>query len=309
MRAILLAVCLAACTGQTAEPPQAGGEHAPAATPRDLSAFFDCVRERGATIVAAHRGGPAPGYAENAIATFERAIEAGPVMLEIDVATTRDGQLVLMHDDTVDRTTTGRGRVDALTLAQVQQLRLRDQRGQVIAGAPPTLREALDWGAGRAVFELDVKRGTAFADVVEAVRGAGAEERVLIITYNLDDAIEVHRLDPRLMISVGIESQADVRTLEAAGIDLSRVLAWTGTREPDAALNVALRQRGIEVLFGTLGGADSWDRRFAREGDIGYAAFAETGVDLIATDRPLEAFAAIDAADGVEGWAGAACLR
>jgi glycerophosphoryl diester phosphodiesterase len=96
--------------------------------------------------------------------------------------------------------------------------------------------------------------------------------------------------------------------LSGMRFDLSRALAWTGTREPNAALNVALTQKGIEVLFGTLGASpQSWDNRFAREGDQGYAAFADTGIHLIASDRPLEAMRAIDDADG-PGVPATACL-
>ncbi len=52
----------------------------------------------------------------------------------------------------------------------------------------------------------------------------------------------------------------------ARGVDLTRMLAWTGTNEPNAALNVALAARGVEAMFGTLGGRESWDERFARSG-------------------------------------------
>ncbi|MBI1186430.1 MAG: glycerophosphodiester phosphodiesterase [Alphaproteobacteria bacterium] len=313
MRAALLAgalaMALSACTSQV---PTAAAPDAPAAaraTPSDLGAFFDCLREASATIVAAHRGGPAPGYPENALETFARTTDAIPALLEVDVALTRDGALVLMHDDTVDRTTTGQGRVRELTLAEIQALRLRDERGTITGARTPTLAQALDWAAGKAVLELDVKRGTPFERVVDAVRAAQAEERVVVIVYSLRDAIVVHRLAPRLMLSVSNDETRDVQALTDAGVDLSRVLAWTGIEEPNAALNVSLRARGIEVLFGTLGGSGSWDRRFAREGDEGYAAFAETGLQVIASDRPVDAHGAIDAGDGVDGWAGAACLR
>jgi glycerophosphoryl diester phosphodiesterase len=312
VRAALFAAALcvlAACTSQapTAATPAASG--AQRVTPDDLGAFFDCLREQDATVVAAHRGGPAPGYPENALPTFARTVEAVPALVEVDVALTRDGALVLMHDDTVDRTTTGQGRVRDLTLAEIQALRLRDERGTVTGARAPTLAEALDWAEGKTVLELDVKRGTPLARVVEAVRAAGAEERVVVIVYSLRDAISVHRLAPRLMLSVSIDDASDLDALAEAHVDLARVLAWTGTEEPNAALNAALRGRGIETLFGTLGGSGSWDRRFAREGGAGYAAFAETGLQVIASDRPIEAHRAIDAGDGVEGWAGAACLR
>jgi glycerophosphoryl diester phosphodiesterase len=127
--------------------------------PANLPAFFDCLRRSRRTVVAAHRGGPTSGFAENAIPTFENTLRHVPALLEIDIARTRDGVLVLMHDETVDRTTTGSGRVIDLTLSQLRTFRLEDDAGAALTARVPTLREALDWAAGRAVLELDVKSG------------------------------------------------------------------------------------------------------------------------------------------------------
>jgi glycerophosphoryl diester phosphodiesterase len=277
--------------------------------PASLPAFFDCLRERNQTIVAAHRGGPAPGFAENAIATFEHTRNEAPALLEIDIARTKDGALVLMHDDTVDRTTTGSGPVSDFTLAQFQALQLQDNNGATLDAHPPTLREALDWADGKTILELDVKRGVSYEDVVTAVREAGAMDRVIFITYSDDAAARVHRLAPEMMLSVSIDDARDLETLTGRGIDLTRVLAWTGTTEPNSALNIALAQQGVEAMFGTLGRPDeSWDGRFAREGREQYAAFAETGLAVIASDRPIEAARDLDANDGVEFLGALECL-
>jgi glycerophosphoryl diester phosphodiesterase len=101
------------------------------------------------------------------------------------------------------------------------------------------------------------------------------------------------------MISAPGEAIATLESVSSVRVDLSRFLGWTGTKEPNSALNIALTQKGVEVIFGTLGDpSTSWDGRFAREGDGGYTALADTGVHIIATDRPLEAMRAIDDADG-----------
>ena len=303
MRAALVAVTLAlAACGQGGVIQGPIGQIEARLAPADLPAFFDCLRERGQTIVAAHRGGPGPGYAENAIPTFERTLATTPALLEVDIAATRDGALVLMHDDTVDRTTDGRGAVRELTLAQIPRLRLRDTDGRTLDAHPPTLREALEWAAGRTVLELDVKRDVRFEDVISEVRSAHAVDRVIFITHSEGAAARVHALAPEIMLSVTIDDIADLDALQARGVDLTRVLAWTGTEEPNAALNVALAQRDVEAMFGTLGDPDhSWDARFARAGRDQYAAFADAGLVVIATDRPSEALHDLDANDGVDG--------
>jgi glycerophosphoryl diester phosphodiesterase len=305
--ALLLGACDGLEVGGVRMSANPGAEETQALAPANLPAFFDCLRENGQTIVAAHRGGPAPGFAENAIETFANTTAHAPALLEIDIAATRDGVLVLMHDEEVDRTTTGTGLVRDLTLAELQALRLADEDGRTLDARPPTFADTLTWAEGRAILELDVKRGVSYEDVIAAVREAGAENRVIFITYSDEAAVRVHRLAPELMLSVSIDDAGDLDALARRGIDLTRVLAWTGTEEPNAALNVALTQRGVEAMFGTLGGRESWDERFAREGRDQYAAFAETGLQVIASDRAPEAVRDLDANDGVEGYAALQC--
>lgn len=214
-------------------------------TPANIGKFFDCVREKSLVVVAAHRGGDAP--AENAIETFERTLRGapGPVLIEIDVRRTRDGALVLMHDETLDRTTTGIGPVANITLDAFQKLKLKDEGGRELNIRPPTLKRALDWSDDRAILELDVKRGTPFPEVIAAVRAAEAEQRVVVIVYSAEDALSVHRLAPDLMISAPGEAIATLEGVSSTRVDLSRFLGFTGIVEPNSALNIALGQKGV----------------------------------------------------------------
>lgn len=109
-------------------------------------------------MIAAHRGQwrDAP---ENSILAIENAIADGAEVVELDIRRTKDGELVLMHDDTVNRTTNGTGRVSDLTLAQIKSLRLRQGHGG--AQAPltnysvPTFAEAMLAAKDRALVNLD----------------------------------------------------------------------------------------------------------------------------------------------------------
>jgi glycerophosphoryl diester phosphodiesterase len=215
--------------------------------------------------------------------------------LEVDVATTRDGALVLMHDDTLDRTTTGGGLTTSRTLAEVQALKLKRPDGAVLDERVPLFSDVLEWGrrAG-AYFEVDVKRTTRFEDVVNAVRAAGVENRALIVTYTLDDAKRVHALDPRLMISVTMMKPED---LEAARLAFSpdRMLGWTGTSNPQAPLFAALRNAGVEPIFGTLGRPGvRLDDVFLEDGNPSeYLDLVRSGVVMIASDAAVAAQRAI----------------
>ena len=277
----------------------------PAATAPDspagasVAALFDCVREANGTLISAHRGGPAPGFPENALETMQRMAPTTPV-LEIDVAESADGVLFLLHDSTLDRTTTGTGEVAGTQWAEIQALRLIDNDGAVTDFNPPRLDAVLAWAqdAG-AILQLDKKRSTRFERIVEAVRAADMEDRVVVITYSLEDALVLHRMAPRIAISASVNDPDDLDLLAAEGVDLSRILAWTGTREPRPALWSALRARRVEPLFGTLGRPETrLDSIYAADGDVSeYRDLSRDGLVLLATDEPEAAAAVLDSDD------------
>ncbi len=146
----------------------------------------------GGLIVIAHRGchDAAPGHGfgtapENSRLALQRCVAMGVDVMETDIRRTRDGHLVVMHDERVDRTTDGTGRVSDLTLAQLRALHLRTDEGGPDAAATaegvPTLDELLALAKGRIVLNLDVKDAI-YAEVVDAVRRAGAADRVIVKT-------------------------------------------------------------------------------------------------------------------------------
>lgn len=297
---VMVALALAACEQDAPQNALSGAPEQIALAPTNLPAFFDCLRERGQTIVSAHRGGPARGYPENSIEAFAHTVAETPAILEVDVGRIEDDTLVLMHDETANRTTDGRGDIDRMSLEEFQALRLRDESGAVLDMHPPTLRQALDWAAGRAVLALDVKRSVSYEDLVEEVRATDAMSRVVFITYSVNAAARLARVAPEAMLFVTIESMDDIEDLARRDVNLAHIVAWTGVDEPNSSLNVALAQAGVETSFGTLGGTNSWDARFERARQDQYAVFADTGLTVISTDRPQAALADLDAHDGDE---------
>ena len=251
-------------------------------------------RENAPVLVSAHRGGPVPGLPENAVETFEYALNHTPALIETDVRRTADGRLVLMHDETLDRTTTGTGRVDETTFEQVRRLRLVADDSTVTAFRVPTLAEALAWADGRAVLLLDVKRGVPFEDVVAEVRQHGAADRVAVIVYSLEDHRRLAALAPELVISTTAETDADVDALLASGLDLGRVIAWTGVGVPDPGVVARLHAQGIRAQAGAFGDIDQAAR--AGSTPAPYRALLDAGADVLSSDVvPLAALAARNA--------------
>src|SRR5262245_58605704 len=103
-------------------------------------------------LVSAHRGGARRGFPENCLATFENTLRHTPALLEVDPRYTKDGAIVLMHDATLERTTTGEGKVADHTLAELKALRLKDPEGNITDYRIPTLDEALAWAKGKTML-------------------------------------------------------------------------------------------------------------------------------------------------------------
>lgn len=94
-------------------------------------------------IISGHRGGMAPGFPENCIPSFENTLTILESFFEIDPRLTKDSVIVLFHDSTLDRSSTGKGKVKNYTYAELQELFLTDRDGNVTPYKIPTLEEAI----------------------------------------------------------------------------------------------------------------------------------------------------------------------
>lgn len=269
-----------------------------------LPTFFDCVRETGGLLIASHRGGPAPGYPENAIETLDYATDNGMLIHEIDVVESRDGMLFLLHDRTLGRTTTGDGAVADTDWEAIRTLNLKDNNGKITEFAPPKLSDVLLWAKSRGVIvELDKKPTTSFRNIISHVRAAGAENNVVLITYNDNQAVEVAGLAPDLMMTATVDSRAHQEQLEAAGVNFDQVVAWMGTRSPNPRAFQAIGSRGVETAFGTLGrpGDRLDDQYWADDNPSEYQDLVDGGLTLLATDAAYRVVEALSADDQVLG--------
>ncbi len=128
--------------------------------------------------VVAHRGGWGRDWEnrapENSLANIDKAVRQGFDVYETDLAQTKDGHIVVMHDLTVDRSTNGRGRVEDLTLAELRQLRLKYQNGRLSDETVPTFEEFLLRARGRILFKIDYRPPLeTFPDTVRLVEKHG----------------------------------------------------------------------------------------------------------------------------------------
>jgi glycerophosphoryl diester phosphodiesterase len=159
-------------------------------------------------LVIAHRGDSAH-RPENTLASFAGALEVGAALVELDVQLTADASVIVIHDPTLDRTTTGRGDVRRLTLAEVREVSAGypDRFGNTYAGERvPRFAEALALLRGRARVLVEIKtesvtddaEGGLEARVVEEVRRAGMVGDAAIISFDHRAVMRLQALAPEI---------------------------------------------------------------------------------------------------------------
>lgn len=151
--------------------------------------------------VFAHRG--ASRYApENTLEAFRLAMEQGAEGIELDVHLSADGELVVIHDETLERTTNGTGLVKEHTLAQLQALRADNHMEGFEAARIPTLRQVLELvRPGDMQVNIELKTGILWYEgiekkTLELVKELGMQDRVVYSSFNHYSIEEVRRLDP-----------------------------------------------------------------------------------------------------------------
>lgn len=178
-------------------------------------------------LLFAHRGGAALAP-ENTLAAFQNAVDLGADALELDIRLTADGELVVIHDDTVDRTTDGAGKVIDKTVAELKQLDAGHRftldagktypfrgKGVVI----PTLTEVLRAFPDR-IINIDIKdplpaAAEHLADVIDA---AGAQDRVIVGSFHDDTLRRFSRLAPGVATIAGVNETRFFTVLQRLGL-------------------------------------------------------------------------------------------
>jgi glycerophosphoryl diester phosphodiesterase len=251
-------------------------------------------------IVYAHRGGAAL-RPENTVEAFDHGMACGADGLEFDVHLSKDGVVVIHHDETLERTTSGRGPVAALTAAQLAGVDAGFNFADGQGGFPfrgrgigvPTLRAVLRrYPSAALIIELKVGGAELAERVVDDVRAAGAVDRVAIGSFYADAIEAVRRYEPS--IATGAAKQetrwALYRSWLGMGIGATpyrefQVPEWSGFTPIVTRRFVAAAHRaGVVVKVWTVNAADDMRR------------LASLGVDGLITDRPDIARALIDSA-------------
>jgi glycerophosphoryl diester phosphodiesterase len=206
-----------------------------------------------------HRGARAL-EPENTLRIFGRAVELGVDAVELDVRKTKDGKIVVVHDDKMDRTTDGSGLVSELSLEEIKGFTA--EKGEKI----PTLGEALDFLKGKVKVLIELKEAGYEEKVLDLVRERGMVDDVIIISFHEETLRRVEELDGRVATgliyvrhkkpreaALGLRAKyllplyrfthsADVKKAHEAGL---KVIVWTINTPQEAT---AYKQKNVDGI-------------------------------------------------------------
>lgn len=297
---LLLAACCAAIMPACAQAPRLHTVKINSIEELQVYFTYDPARD---VIVSGHRGGMMPGYPENCIESCEKTLSLMPTFFEIDFSFTKDSVMVLMHDLTIDRTTTGKGLVADYTYDELRRLNLVDRDGKVTPYRIPRLKDVLEWGKDKVVFNFDNKyintkgvsdevRRASLDYYIRQLRPGGEwsmYHNIMLSVRSIEEALYYWNHGIRnVMFCVEISSMEHFRAYDASPIPWKYIMAYIRL-----AVNPELQQvydllhaEGVMTMTSITGSSDKvknpHDRRVAYMREL----LAEP--DIIETDYPSE---------------------
>jgi glycerophosphoryl diester phosphodiesterase len=193
-------------------------------------------------LVIAHRGGIFPDIPENTLSNFRMAIQQGTDVIEVDLRSSRDGQILIMHDETLDRTTNGSGNISHFTLEELKQLDAGG--GERIPTFVDLLKIIEDT---RAKLLLDIKKGPLLniGKVITLIEQYHCSLDVIAGVRSLADLDSLKKINPNIR-TLGFIGQPDqINLYIKAGVDIIRL--WPDWIDENTELVTSLREKNVPV--------------------------------------------------------------
>ncbi len=252
-----------------------------------ILAIFKSELQPRSILTVAHRGvhKHAP---ENTRISYVQAVEAGAPMVEFDTALTSDGHIVGMHDETIDRTTNGTGKLAGMTLEQVRKLEAGAWKHPKYKGEPiPTLDEIADVVRGKSILMLDLKaegQGAAIAKWLEASKYP--HDQLILAPWTDAEGIALRKHVPATVPMIRLTSNTPTETIDDDYFEKMKSLGFSGFSVNWQYLTQEFVQgaqrNGMKVYVWTLN----------EPRDLAGAALL--GVDGVITDDPAATIKLLD---------------
>ena len=244
-------------------------------------------------LISGHRGGRGVGIPENCWNTFEVITNEMPVFFEIDPRLTKDSVIVLLHDESLERTTNGIGKLSDYTWEEVQQFYLKDLYGEVTTHKIPKLEDVLLWSKGKTVLNL-VKKDVPMEMIVELIRKCDAEKYIMLTVHTGAQARYYYDRFPNIMLSAFVRNAKEYEDMSISGVPWENMIAYVGAtiNEKNKDIVEKLHQKNVKCMISV---APTHDRLEDREERIkAYREEIAKKPDIIESDFPLDVWFALN---------------
>jgi glycerophosphoryl diester phosphodiesterase len=217
---------------------------------------------------------------------IRQAVDLGADMIELDVRSSRDGVAVIIHNDTVNETTNGKGPVSSFSVAQLKELDAGSWKDERYAGERiPTLMEVLEFAKGKVNLSLDLKEEGIIPAMIGDVQSANMTEDVVICGCCEPQAEKIRRIDENLTVLLNMDSQLDKLAKRRDKSEFIHQYINRACRGKLAALNVNFKYATHELIRRAhLRALPVWT--WTVDGKADMKRMLEMGVDAMYTNWP-----------------------
>ena len=239
-------------------------------------------------LICGHRGGFDGNFPENSLSRFSmsaNAFKKSAVMLELDIRQSADGDLFIMHDETIDRTTNGVGTIKQLSSKYLESLFLKTQNGEPTQERIPTFDDVLNWlSTHKNIYLMVDVKDDLWQKTVQKIEQKGLEDRCLILTFSPINTQKVYQLSSSITISTLISNEEDWERIKTLNIPFSNLVAYINAKTPVSLIEKLKKNEIVltsDISENVQKHPDAFDKGY-------YTEFLKTKqVAILITDYPV----------------------
>ncbi len=251
----------------------------------EMYKYFEYASDK--KVISGHRGTIENHMPENSIPSMKEVLKHTVAIFEIDPRLTKDSIPVMVHDATLDRTTTGTGKVIDYTWAELKKLKLKDKQGQATKYKINTLEEMITWAKGKTILNLD-KKDLPMEMTAEIIRKHNAYAWVWVTVHNVEQARFYLEKNPKQYLSMHIKTQQDLDKFVQSGLPFNRMIVYIGPEIKAANQDMYkfFHEKGVMCMISS---APTYDKLPTKEerAEKFRAVFAD-GASILESDLPIE---------------------
>jgi len=239
--------------------------------------------------IAGHRGGYYYDHPESSLPLFvsiAKNFKGDTIIVELDLRKSKDGTIYIMHDETLDRTTNGTGKIDQHEDVYLNSLFLKKENGQLTRERIPTFNEVLTFIKKKNInLMLDIKTAI-HAEVYQMVKKAKMENRMMTLTFKMELTKKVAALSNQISLSALMESENDWQQFKDVPMLPGKKIAYVNGKTP-VTLIQEMKKNKVKIMADV---SEALRNSGKPLDDIGYhIRVRDNSLDILITDFPIEA--------------------